>query len=148
MFYLSDLKIVPTAISRQSTIIGHFRFKETLSLRTLTLKPENPGLTGEFIFLKCEFTGQTWIFLWQRVHIKPGWNRRRCGRVPAASAGDGALAAHQCDVLFAVEHVGDRRAHAASLAGWQLEKFFAFVRAVGHQTAVIQDLKHEIPRGR
>lgn len=58
-----------------------------------------------------------------------------------------AHSAGQRDVLFAVEHVGDGRAHAATQSGLDFEKFFALIGAVGEQAAVGDDLEYQVAGG-
>ena len=68
------------------------------------------------------------------------WHRGSSGTIagPASSA-------HHGDVLFAVEHVGDRRAHVIGLACCDIENHFTLVRSERHESsAVCNDLKYEI----
>ena len=60
----------------------------------------------------------------------------------------GALTTRNSDVLFVIQHEGDRRSHAASLPGWDIQKLFALVGAVGAKAATAYALKHKVSRGR
>src|SRR5207237_8939010 len=59
-----------------------------------------------------------------------------------------AGAAGQCDILLAIEHIGDRRSHAAERSGLNIENLFTLVRGVCDETPIRYDLKYEIPGGR
>ena len=59
-----------------------------------------------------------------------------------------ALAARHCHVLLSVEHERDWRAHAAGLAGGNIQKLLTFIGTERPQAAVPYTLKDEIPGGR
>src|SRR5438876_1859115 len=55
--------------------------------------------------------------------------------------GSKAGTAHQRNVLLAVEHIGDRRAHTSAQTGLDFEQLLAFVCAVSHHTSIINHLE-------
>src|SRR5215471_16534686 len=69
----------------------------------------------------------------------------RCA-CPTGGRGSHTHTAHQSDILFAIDFVGDRRRHASS-PGLNLEKFLAFVRAVGHQASILNYVEYKISSG-
>src|SRR5581483_1822749 len=58
-----------------------------------------------------------------------------------------SYAAHERDVLLAIQFVRDRRAHAALQTGGHFEQLLALIGAIGEQPAVINHLKHDVPGG-
>src|SRR6185312_8300016 len=57
-----------------------------------------------------------------------------------------SLAAHQRDVLLAIQLIRDRRTHPSAESGLDIQKFFAFVGAISNQTSIGDDLEHQIAR--
>jgi hypothetical protein len=72
------------------------------------------------------------------------WRRRWC----RAASTEWAGSAKECNVLFSVEHVCDRRSHAAAHASLNIEQLFTFVGAVCDESPVRNDLDHQIARRR
>ena len=80
------------------------------------------------------------------VLFRPTQTCRRGGRVASPTSTCLTCPTHKGNVLFAVEFVGDGRTHA-TLSCRNFQKLLAILGCVSEQSAIIDNLEHEIRRG-